>query len=434
MCIDIYAPGLCIDVLFLLEQIWFERSKDGDEQAVITEVYDFRLSNPLGNPPLSSLLVLFPHDCTVKTRGKRTHQAQAWSLGPDVPKQLSRYDWPYYGDAKWVDTQHTRASRSVAVDPVHPYEPVKSFDGVVLTGRIGFPESLENKHLDLLADSRKSLLALDISPALGPGEEGWLRVVVKPVRFDHADARARALPGSKLAIIYDQRLAVTCPLIVRDRLSVGLRAKHVATESSEGDGGYQELERVLFTDGFAVPGTSTRIEDHRVALITCGDIDIMEGSCTDGVVSYGVVSLSEDLTALWWGGGSSRNRECDLVHNAERVIERLKHINRPDNRNEIARDLAPSGKYEAFATLLDNMIEASLLVETDGYNVSLPNDWEGQLPIRLAKLRSMYPSRAVQDGSAHSLMYDFRDLHPFMINFRLWWFASGLASRIRGGP
>lgn len=436
MCVDIFAPGLCIDVEYLLEQIWFDPPSDSDDKVGITEVYDCRIANPACNPPLKELLLLFPHDCTIShgiERADREIQAHVLSLGPAAPQQ--RYDWPYSGETAWVgDPRHRVFQRTYAVDPDDPRELLKPFPGKLLLGVLDFPQGLDGCHLNALAGVRKTLATVILDAPLGGGEVGWLRLEVRPQSLDHRGARRRYFPGIDEPLFYDRRLSVTCPLIVRDSLQIRLLSKQKAAKPHKVPI-YQALNDFLLLEGFGKSGTSTRIEDHRIALVACGGVDIVEGSSTSAIDFYGEIPFQEEeRIGLWWGGGSSRNRQNDLVHNVNRVIHRLEYIGRPENRKEIERDLAPSGKHEAFATLLGNMIDIGLVSEGHDGRVSLPRGFEGNLQERMVKLRSRYVRPLDPGEIPNTLMFEFTDLHAFMLSFRLWWFgrqASLSANRAR---
>ena len=61
MCIDLFVPGVSIEVPFLQEQIWIGLRKDDASKIDVTEVYDLRIRNPQGNPTIDELWALFPN-------------------------------------------------------------------------------------------------------------------------------------------------------------------------------------------------------------------------------------------------------------------------------------------------------------------------------------------------------------------------------------
>ena len=147
---------------------------------------------------------------------------------------------------------------------------------------------------------------------------------------------------------------------------------------------------------------------------------------TDGIKFIGRIPSLEEQghTAFLWGGGSDRNREYDLLHNAKRVVDMIR-FNGAKKLEELALALSPSGKHEAFSVLLNKMVLAGLLVpkEKDG-PLRLPDnlaaDQETNDP-RMTTLRKSYA--ACSQERAYSLLAEFTDLHPFKIDCQLKWLA-----------
>jgi hypothetical protein len=432
MCIDVFAPGQCIDIDFMLEQIWF--TLDGNGGVTIEEVYDLLLRNPGGSGPLENLLLLFPHDSTKAVRGDdRELDLQTLSLHPARPDSMARYEWLYKDAPSWVDGPGSEVVVRVSADPDDPHEMWRPLRGKELDLTPSFPEKMKPLHKQLLSETSKTLLQLSIQPALAADQQAWIRVIVKPKKLDVAGKRCRRLPDTSVEILNDWRLAVVCPLNVRDRLNAGLFAKARKATSPEAATAYRKLHEMIVADGFFAKGTSTRICDHRIALIACEGIDLLEGSVSHTVKSHGTIPLGDpERIGLWWGAGSKRNERDDLVHNAQAIVDRLKETNEPISRRSLQRDLAPSGKYKAFSMLVDKAIEAGLLTEGEGYiSLPLPRTRE-RLSEGMAKLRGLYlhPARDPATGEINPLMGCFRDLHPFAINFRLSWFPPRLADRL----
>jgi len=86
MCIDMFVPGKCLDILFLHEQIWFDLNETDPDTVNITEVYDVLIRNPKAGCDLSEIWALFPHDCT--------HLNKVWELEPKTYRQIGE---------KWED-------------------------------------------------------------------------------------------------------------------------------------------------------------------------------------------------------------------------------------------------------------------------------------------------------------------------------------------
>lgn len=166
--------------------------------------------------------------------------------------------------------------------------------------------------------------------------------------------------------------------------------------------------------------TSTRISDHRVALVASNDIDIHDIHAMGNIDYYGEVELIEDYTAMLYGGGSDRNSTEDLIYSAKRIVDRLAFADLGLDRKELVRELAPSGKYEVFTILLQKMVETGLACEEEPNKISLPKDWQAKEGERLLLLRQAYAKKC--DEPTMQSLY-FSDLHPFKIDFRVSWIS-----------
>lgn len=115
------------------------------------------------------------------------------------------------------------------------------------------------------------------------------------------------------------------------------------------------LKRLL--EWSSAKGTSTRVADHRIALVVPKEgMDIYDTvPTTKGVLFYSILPLRETHLAFLWGCGSNRNVEDDLIHNAMRVIHRLAMF--PGTpKQAVTRQLSPSSKYEAFFLLVNTIM------------------------------------------------------------------------------
>lgn len=435
MCIDVFAPGRCVDIGLLLEQIWIDPLEDTDKRAQLTEVYDLHIRNPKGQGVLDALYMLFPHDCTVLQGGNRRIAITVEPMKHD--EWPRRHDWIYTKEPEWVDDESGESCTirtHYSADAVPKHGRRQDPEGKMLDGTFGFPEQLDDHgQTDLLASMERTCVVLRFNDALKEGDSGWLRLIVRPQHIQFPDPRARIFKGA--AVLYDQRLAITCPLLVRDELEVRLLVPVRSPESAPVGTPDERaaLHESVFANGLHVKGTSTRIQDHRVAVIASGDIDLLEGNVMPHVISYGEVPLSHlqgHHLGLWWAGGCNQNKDHDLVHNARRVLNRLGYVNKALMLKDIVRDLAPSGKHEAFSALVANMLQVKLLKWYDSGqdNAATPDELKliclcdkplsDRTEKRLLELRRLY---ANPDGDDAHLMREFSDLHPFRISFRAWW-------------
>jgi hypothetical protein len=444
MCIDLFCFGRTVDVPFMWEQIWLRVCPRKPQELSVTEVYDVLLKNPSGSDDLTEIWALFPHRCSAE------HGISPKIVEPYVKDDQNhaswKYDWPFGGPPEWSESRSDYIARKyipesrdtfeeevgqiegkqLAVEEIIFPDVYAAMEGTV--GPSGRGEELERCET-ILDDERvqKTLVNLRFPDTpLKACETGWLRLIVEPQSVVGMPVQTQFLPGipadvdeADYALWHEQRLDVTCPLVLRSALF-----EKLAGWGKEGDA----LRRFLrmLTHG----GTSTRIGDHRIALVLPHrGIDVHDTSCTTkGVYYYGMIDLKRRARfALLWGCGSERNPADDLVHNAMRVIDRLALFG-PEKREALAVQLSPSGKYEAFCLLINIMKEAHLLKSTEDDTITLnvdEHDFSGSnLPkvdtFDFRELRRRYASRDVKDEDKR-LVLDFRDLHPFRVLYRAVW-------------
>lgn len=175
MCIDIFAPGKCIDIDFLLEQIWFASDPVEHNRLDITEVYDLLIHNPHGNEPVEDILVLSPRNFTKGRDSSREIQVQASIVGSEATRK-SRYNWIFSEEAI-VDEKGLQVSR------IYPSGnsgfTTRACGKPLVPEKIDFPPSLSDRALDTLSEIGSTCVHLRFKPLFG-GETGWLRLIMKP--------------------------------------------------------------------------------------------------------------------------------------------------------------------------------------------------------------------------------------------------------------
>ena len=464
MCIDLFRFGNRLDILFLLEQIWFKVNPQQPNHLFVTEVYDILLKAPKGSGEMNEVWALFPHNCfNGSIYQVRTPRVIPWEESGEESKEYEKYDWLFNGSPEWSNSENkTGIIRDVPLETQDTFgKPAEPFEGKSLwvkEGEIDFPDIFfseknnslskeekeeKDKHLlnckHLLAEGKvnKTLLRIPFTnTSLKEGESGWLRLVVEPVELDAMPVITVNLPGippekaekHDYVLHYEQQLEVLCPVVLRDMLYDKLSS------------GKDEAETMrFFLKGLFESGTSTRLRDHRIAIVLPKlDVDISNAICTKGAYYYGMVNLESTNIAHIWVCGSNRNLEDDLIHNAMRIINRVALFPGPDSRERIvASQLAPSTKYEAFSLLVGLMALSNIgplkkgAVSDDEkemgpiLELNVNNDYsEDNLPdeddFNFNALRAKYVKA---DVSKHDkkLIKEFRDLHPFRILFRIVW-------------
>lgn len=458
MCIDIFAPGRCIDIDFLHEQIWFDIDLSASTRLIVTEVYDILIRNPKHNSSLTQVHALFPHDCTalrnvwkadpqtydeVKDAWKKLSASDAKSgslikvqpitVNHDMPEVYSKYNWPFVSAPEpCADKQHIlwRPLEELTFPRSWHDRNSQYYEGLPLRVKVDFPDELQSRiaFLKLLSKEKvgKTLVRIDFSPGIEPGDKGWLRLIVNPssLPYSRLGLESKMVPCMPYPIAYGRKLEATCPLVVRAGLELFLQ------DFYKKDGGdlilenYQDLLKFLREEGYQKTGTSTRISDHRVALVASNkDIDIIETHATHGMDFYGVVPLEDDSprTAFLWGGGSNRNTDDDLVHNIWAILNKLTTSEgRSADAFDLVRDLAPSGKNLAFRFLIGQMINVGLLSEHEDLVKIVKDVFDEDMESRICQLRTLYSTSDLNQDE-QNLLNEFTDIHPFKIYFRVSW-------------
>jgi len=438
MCVDVFVPGTCIDVDLLLEQVWFQES--GTDGFSVEEVYDLRIINPPGNQPIDRLFMLFPHNCSSIANGKREPSVRVVDMSPPARQAHRPYEWFYDGEADWQDPKSKQVIlRSYVGTEIEPWQ--KRGPGMPGKPLRGTCECLfQGSQGEVIASLKHTLVCVKFVDGLrlDEGEAGWLRLVVTPAVDKEWPARAAEFQLGPWVKLARRRLFVTCPLIVRTTLEGRLSFFTGEAQSEEIREHCRSVEATLFGEHLNVEGTTTRIRDHRIALLACGQrLDICEASCSRNITFVGELPTSstgaehepdKTVHGLWWAGGSDRNQDKDLVHNARRVIDRLVYKKGQDIKTEVIRDLAPSGKHEAYAFLVENMLSTKLLEPVDA-KIALPKAMfdqvrghlnEQEVAKCMVELRKLYASAKAWADEKHGPLYrEFRELHPFRVHFRL---------------
>jgi len=423
---DVLSPGCCIDIKHYLEQIWISISKDAKHGVDITEVYDLCIYNCIGSPPLKDLWLLFPHDYTIKEGDKHTATIKVLPMTPAVCKQDPKYEWAY-------DTPPKRSKGSFITRSFYDEPPSLggkkhvTHKGKILVSEdkdVGFPADLGPEHLEILARTtvKKTVLCATLEEPLHEGEQGWIRVIAKPQRLDAVEPKRKLFPKTTDLFVCEYRMVIQCPIIVRQMLDLRLDSSSLKDLYNQ----CEHIRNVVFSNGVYCKDTSTRITNHRLALIATEDFDICDSNCAGSMECLGRIPPLEEQghTAILWHGGSNSNRQFDLLHNARRIIDMVHHTG-PKTKNHLALALSPSGKHEAFCVLIDKMVEVKLLKITAAQDepLALPDNFDRDNPFsdyRMTKLRRVYSADSTEKQVG--LLQEFTDLHPFRIDFTLKWF------------
>lgn len=291
MCLLIHADGH-INVKMLHEQIW-PRLENG--RLKVVECYDvvFRCHS---KKALDRLFVLSPHKIDCLLLGAEYDECK-WIFQDGVKRDQSRHGMPtlrFYS---------------------FPNAPAMAFDVTELRPQFRLPSWLEDNSDEaavframrmtlgeVLLDGAQKIECFD------PNRSGettyWLRLVFEP-RILHLPAPPIPfdLPG-KQGELRVQPCSIICP----QQLLYDLEAKLLFAHSQHGyESGAKVLSRRLLAEVFCKPGTGTRVEEHRVSLVTGPGFLVLntavEGEC--GFMDTSPIGANDPLRiARTWFTGS----------------------------------------------------------------------------------------------------------------------------------
>ena len=157
-----------------------------------------------------------------------------------------------------------------------------------------------------------------------------MRFIVTTTNYGEVDTVEKKYRNK--TIWYEKSYEYLCPYISRDRTR-----KHIMEMAREFGNNSSLLNKIIFEDGaFSYDkdnhrGTSTRIEDYRIAfavLVEQGkhkenvNLDIYDTISTERVQFYGRINMGLIIVYLW-GANTKKNKDRDIIGNAKRIIDRL---------------------------------------------------------------------------------------------------------------
>jgi hypothetical protein len=412
----------------LQEQIWISLRPD-KKGIQVSEVYDIRVKNCF-EEEIGEIWALSPHNCY--TRNGTTYPPNVRVASIDRPtidaEDMQRFNWPF--KETWPDTDTDEVVRSFELDLGYRDVDIRSeyFSGKILKAKLSIPEGFTDEHITFLADPRimATIFRLDLGETkLKKGEAGWIRILVQPYKLSALEVRERQVEG--IPIGFEQKLSITCPFLVRFQVHERLgEFKTAEGDKSDITDILGDVRRRVFHEGLYKEGTTSRIREHRIALISEDAIEITDTHAPAQMSSIGVIPQLERIgyNTYHWGWGSDRNIERDIMHNARRVIDMLRY-NQPRSVVELANNLAPACKHEMFCVFVENMKKHSLVEPIVGKPGILgtkvtreaTDPWNDLDPRRL---RAEYIGKTISEHEEHIINH-YSDLHPFRIDYRLKW-------------
>ncbi len=353
-------------------------------------------------------------------------QVQAVNLRMKMPKDYNIYNWPFIGEPVHnTDGSILLTPVEEIVSPGNRHDETY-YRGKPLLAKIDFLDEFKSNiaYLEILSgEIKKTLVSLRIEPSLSNGEKGWLRLIVKPSHRKSETSKTKRVPCMPYPIGFFEKKVTTCPLIVQASIKLELKELYEKTKKPIIRNACLHLKDLLL-EKFEQRGTSVRVNDHRIALVSASEeMDIHEISSTPGMDFFGEIDFNGDTnnTALIWGGGSCRNIHDDLMHNARRIIDKIENSELKSFPTvELVRELAHPEKNEAFWFLVEQMKEVKLLEEHEGLLKLKRDDLDASMESRFSDLREKYFLGNVPEKKI-GLLKEFKELHAFTINYRISW-------------
>jgi hypothetical protein len=451
---DIFSPGNCLDIPYLHEQIWFDIDSSSPDRLYVKEIYDVLLRNPSGNPELSQVNIIFPHDCTrlanlwpqnpqniaelYAANGERITDGndgllsvKSVRLNDKIPDEFIKFNWPFVQKIpQIIKNDKTEYSLWKPQEELElllgPNKDNDYFTGIplhvtpqldpILTTNKNF------KYLKILSHEEvsKTFLILKFDQSLASEEQGWFRLIVthKPSPFSRR--LPKNVPCMEFPVAYEQHFRTTCPILVRRNLHSQLILFHKQHTSEDA----VELAKLISEKGFDVPGTTTRIFDHRIALVAGNiNIDISELRATRAMDFYGVFQVNGTMQrpVFLFGGGADRNSDKDLVHNAKKIINEVESAEEQSiDLERLISKMAPPQKTDSYKFLIGQMADVGLLQMNEEL-VQLNKDvLDPDRERRLCDLRKKY-SQTDSIEKESRLKSEFKDSHEFAIHYKIKW-------------
>lgn len=369
------------------------------------------------------------------------------------------WGWFYHGEEK-RDIQESVTNLTLNVpSSVNPAgDPTQTLEGEVDLGATiewdnELSDSSEKPLLDYMRRLGKSRYRVKLSKDAADerkrkkllpygGNKMWFRILVCPAQFDLPEPIPEPATAPWELFVPRRRHVpanISCPSTVRSNLRS--RLHNLATTSQKPIAA--ELQRILLKAGIDHPGGSTRIIDHRLALISGGDTKVaVQGGPPPTLRYYGahrhLLALPESTIALtkspsslsnaprpnavtvhYWAGGSQVVGDHDLFAVAQ-YLRKEAEIGKGAKTVAILAQGANKTDYPATCFLIRKMDQVGLVKIDYGDSVSVPSLSEPELAEAYCNLRRAYLNKdnfsAFLDGQLA-----FTDMHVFRVDFTCEW-------------
>jgi hypothetical protein len=370
MCLVLHGPGH-ITIKLMFEQIW---PKIRDGKLVFLECYDFILRSH-SSEPLRKLYVLSPHGAGEKTPLFQLKNAVEiehcnWAVEANPIGETGTWHVEFDGaDPYEVTRLQPRIERTgwLIPQPNASQLQVKAQAAFVATGMTIAKLKFENQQQILQYDPKNS-----------GRTTYWLRLAYEPaVNHQTAPIEFGSVEKSTRPLFQIQPCVVLNPSALLSQLGDDLSELTDNENLREGAilAKQEALER-----RFLCPGTSTRVEDQRINLVTTRDFmvcnTVAEGACsTLGVQD---VPRSHALARKWFMGAKHypTNDPLTLARAVSRYIsEWALHYDGAKSKEAVTAALAPE-QHPNISHVVEALRQLGLIAEAKGYyylNETMPD-------------------------------------------------------------
>ncbi len=444
-CIDIFAPGRALNIPILIEQIWLQIRK---RQLLVTEIYDFVLQTS-DDQKLSEFLIASPHFCREKRRGTWNDRVVLSHV------RAAGWGW-FYTQQRLVGDVLTMTVPNSLGPPAHETLDIPGLDDGSNIALLHWVKEIdEEQRVEMMAEIKKSLYKVTLASPLEPlaRNQMWFRLIVEPTRLDIPGIRPFLRDNLIEFVVpfYLLTAHISSPTEVR-KMTVTQLEQMRALDPLRASVA-EELLKIIARDGFDAPGTTTRVEDHRIMLGTYAPLHMsIHGQPVPTLGFFGAQTLhlklpvddihgpdirtsvgrslqTVEAEVYNWSGGSVRNPEKDLAT----VIRTLAHEAAtlpPKTKEELATRMTP-WRYSEACFLLDRMADQQLISFVDGKCRVCFKLEDEEFTKKLAKLRNLYAqAHRSNDSYSAQALRAFTDCHPFRIDFTVSWISTTWVQRL----
>lgn len=375
-CIAICAPGKVVTIRLLNERIRIEPAKSSGKSSCpikSEEIYDFILRPE--NEEIGSVLFLTPHQLFDFESPTESFESQL----KIVPKNdLENEEWhfpiqPEISNDSILFTLHSR-------DITRTKSPFENFEATIGEIDLHFPEKkLQSEALATLFGFQRTTFECIFSPPIQPGESRWFRVRMNPKQlyppvpeFTHSSPRNKdEIKSQILDVLGPQTMVQTfrsllSSICASDNLPQDFQNK---LQPLKLDSPLKKLKKYIFDDGFDSPGTFTRIEDHRIIVVSkyC-KISLIKN---DGSVSLEAIAPdgSDGAIAHHWYAGFRENWFLDPFTVINNLYEYVKNFSSTKKN-------AKSKPYITYATGVDHLLGCRIIETLSELKIFCTNDRE----------------------------------------------------------